>query len=189
MSFRKPALLALGLTLLVGCTSIPVKYDYDRQANWSSYRTYDWYAASPQAKQKAAGVDNPLMDRRVRQSVEKVLATRGYKQEKQAEPDFLVTYYPVYHNRSVVSATTLGGWGWGFRPFGVGVSTQFREVRNYKDGTIVLEVVDNKTKQLVWQGAGEGVITEEMDPREVDEQIEEAVKQILDRFPPPPSRH
>lgn len=187
MICHRPLLLTLGLALLTGCAAIPVRYDYDRQASWSSYKSYDWYAATSQAKRKAAGVDNPIMDRRVRSAVEKVLAARGFQRDSAGEPDFLVTYYPVYQNRALVTGTTLhNGWGWGYHPFGFGLSTHYRQVHTYKDGSIVLEIVDNKTKQLVWQAIGEGVLTDLDDPQEVDEQIEAAVKQILNRFPPPP---
>ena len=85
MLFHKPMLLAFGLVLFSGCVGIPVKYDYDKQAQWQSYKSYDWYAASAQAKGKAAGVVNPLMDRRVRGAVEKVLAARGFKPFSRAE--------------------------------------------------------------------------------------------------------
>ena len=184
MTFRKPVILALSL-LLLGCATIPVNYDYDRQANWSSYKTYDWYAASARAKGKAAGVVNPIMDSRVRHAVEQELATRGYKLEKTGEPDFLVTYYPVYQDHTVVTQSGMYG-GWGYRrPFGYGVAVPFTDVYQYRDGAIVLEIVDHKTNQMVWQAIGQGALTGIVDPRDADEQVAGAVKQILARFPPP----
>ena len=59
------------------------------------------------------------------------------------------------------------------------------QVHHYKEGSIVLEIVDNKTNQLVWQAIGQGALTGIVDPRDADEQVAEAVKQILARFPPP----
>ena len=185
MTFSKPLLLALTLTLLGGCARIPVSYDYDRQANWSGYKTYDWYAARPQAKDKAAGVINPIMDSRVRHAVETELAARGYKLEKTGDPDFLVTYYPVYQNHTMVTqAGMYGGWGY-HRSFGYGVGVPFSEVYQVREGSIVLEVVDHKTNHLVWQALGQGALSGIADPRDADEQVAEAVKQILARFPPP----
>ena len=184
MTFPKPALLALTLALLSACTTIPVRYDYDKHTSWTTYKTYDWYAASARAKGKAAGVENPLMDNRVRRAVEKELTARGYRLEKEGAPDFLVTYYPTYQNRTVVTTTGLYG-GWGYRPFGYGLSTHLNEIHQYRDGSIVLEIVDNKTNQLVWQAVGEGALNGLVDPRDADEQVGDAVKQILARFPPP----
>ena len=187
MYLQKPLLLALGLALLGGCAGVPVRYDYDKQATFSSYKTYDWYAASPQAKGKARNVDNPLMDRRVRQAVERELGARGYKLDKGGEPDFLLTYYPMYQDRTVVTSTGLyPGWGW--RPMGFGMATQFREVHHFREGSIALEVMDGKSRQLVWQAVGEGALSGLEDPQEADERVGTAVKQILARFPPNPAR-
>jgi hypothetical protein len=181
MTLSKPIILSLALAVLTGCSPFTVKYDYDAQANFTNYKTYDWYAASNRAKGKAAGVDNQLMDRRVRGAVERELTARGFRQEKTGEPDMLVTYYPVYQNRAMVTSTGFGG-GWGFRPFGVGVGIS--EVRHFREGTIVLEIVDNKTNQLIWQAAAEGALSNLEDPQDADEQIAKAVREMLNRFPP-----
>ena len=181
----RSALLPLALGILAGCTPFTVKYDYDSHANYTAYKTYDWYAASKRAQGKADGVENPIMDRRVRSAVERQLAAQGFKTEKTGEPDFLVTYYPVYHRGTVYTTTGIGsGWGWR-RPWGYGVSTQFTEARNYREGSIILEIVDNKTNQLIWQAVAEGALTGLEDPQDADEQVDLAVKKMLSRFPPP----
>jgi hypothetical protein len=187
MSLHKHLILALGLALLGGCTGVAVRYDYDRQATFSTYKTYDWYAASPQAKGKARNVDNPLMDRRVRQAVERELGARGYQLLKSGEPDFLLTYYPVYQDRAVVTSTGLyPAWGW--HPMGFGMATQFREVQHFREGSIALEVLDGKSRQVVWQAVGEGALSGLEDPRDADERVGNAVRQILAKFPPNPAR-
>ena len=182
MSRSRIALVPLALTLLVGCAPFTVKYDYDSHANYPAFKTFDWYAASAKAKGKAGGVDNPIMDRRVRNAVERELTARGLKQDKAGEPDLLVTYYPVYRPYAV--ATTTGYGGWGYRPYGYGVGMGFTEVRHYRDGSIVIELVDNKANQLVWRAVAEGALNGLDDPLEADEQVGKAVKEMLTRFPP-----
>jgi len=183
VSMSKPILLSLGLTVLMGCTPFTVTYDYDAQAHFEGFKTYDWYAASSRAKGRAAGVENPLMDRRVRSAVERELAAKGLRQEKTGEPDLLVTYYPVYQHRAVVTSTGFGN-GWGYRPFGLGMGTSFTEVHPYREGSIVLEIVENKTNQVIWQAAAEGALTNLDDPQDAEEQVGKAVKALLTRFPP-----
>lgn len=180
--------LLLPLALLVtACSSYSVKTDYDRSAPYASYKTFDWYAASARAKAQARGTENPIMDRRVKAAVERELAAKGYKLETRAEPDFLVTYYPVYRNRKSHVRTTvgvgLGGWR---RPWGYGVGTRFTtgEALHWKEGTIVLEVVDGKSNQLVWQAVAEGALTGLDHPEEAEAQVAKAVKDLLERFPP-----
>jgi hypothetical protein len=174
------------LAALAACTPFTVRYDFDRNAGYASLKTYNWYAASPRAKGRSEAA-NPIMDRRVRRIVEAELAARGFRLET-GEPDFLVTYYPVYRDRVVSTYTAMGpawGYGWGYRPWGYGPTTGFQEVQRFHEGSIVLEVVDNKTNQLIWQAVADGALTGLQDPQDAEEQVGLAVKKMLEKFPPP----
>jgi hypothetical protein len=177
--------LVPALGLLAGCSDIYVKYDFDPHASYASFKTFDWYAASARAKGKADGVENPIMDRRVRRILERELAAKGYQRQEAGEPDFLLTYYPVYRNRIV--STYSGGYGWG-RPWGYGPGIGFQEVQAFREGSMVLEVVDNKTNQMVWQAVADGALTGIEDPQDAEERVTLAVKKMLENFPPPAAR-
>lgn len=181
----KSALFPLTLAVLAGCTPYTVRYDYDSHASYASFKTWDWYAASKKAQGKSDGVNNPIMDRRVRAAVERELAAKGLKVEKSAEPDVLVTYYPVYRQGTVYTTTTVGTHFGYWRPWGYGVGTQFTEARRYREGSIILEIVDNKTNQLIWQAVAEGALTGLTDPEDAEQQVSQAVNTMLSRFPPP----
>ena len=177
---------AFGLALLTACSNYTVKTDYDPTITFASYKTFDWYAASKRAKGKGSGTD-PLMDKRVKASVQSVLEAKGFKQETVAEPDFLLTYYPIYQNRKYRTTTSFGGgYGWGSRRWGYGVGTRFStsQVHKYREGTIVLEIVDSGSNQLVWQGAAEGALTNLDNPEAAQEQVNRAVQELLANFPP-----
>lgn len=184
---RQPYLLApISLLLLGACSPYSVKTDFDRSANYAAYKTFDWYAASKRAKAQARSMDSPIMDRRVRGAVERELLAKGFRLETAAEPDFLVTYYPVYHDRKTRTTTSVGtGFGrrWGY---GVGVRFSSHDVRHYKEGTIVLEIIDGKSNQLVWQAVAEGALSGLDSPDEAEAQVAKAVKDILSQFPPRP---
>jgi len=182
----KLAMGSAALTLLMACNSYSVKYDFDPTANYKGYRTFDWYAASKKAKGKPAE-SNPLTDKRVRLAVEQQMQAKGFRLETQGDPDFLVTYYPIYQTRRYRTQTSVGfgGRGW-IRPWGYGVGTRFTtsQTHSYKEGTIILEVVDYRSNQLVWHGAAEGALTRLDDPHEAQEQINRAVGDLLEKFPP-----
>jgi hypothetical protein len=173
-----PALLALAL--LTGCASYSVSYDYDVTASFGRYKTFDYYASK-----KGTRGTTSLMDKRVRAAVEKELQAKGFVMETKADPDFLVTYYPVVQERKYRTTTHVRmGMGWGYRPFygGMGVSTS--QVHRYKEGTIVIEIVDFKTNQMIWQGAAAGALTGLNNPEDADEVVPKAVRDILGKFPP-----
>ena len=168
----------LPLALLVGCSSYNVTYDYDVTASYAKYKTFDYYTSK-----KGTGGTTSLMDKRVRAAVEWELQAKGFAMETKADPDFLVTYYPIVTDRKV-RTNVRTGWGWGYRPFYGGVSTTTSRVRHYKEGTIVIEIVDFKSTQMIWQGAAAGALTGLSNPEDADEVVPKAVRDILVKFPP-----
>ena len=177
---RAPALPAalLSLLLLGACNSYHVTYDYDVTASYGRYKTFDYYTSK-----KGTGGTTSLMDKRVRAAVEKELRAKGFSMETKADPDFLVTYYPIVQERKVRSTVHVG-WGWGYRPFRGGIGTSSTRVRKYQEGTIVIEIVDFKSNQMVWQGAAAGALTGLENPEDANEVVAKAVADILARFPP-----
>ncbi len=172
------AVLLLPLALLLGCSGYSVNYDYDVTASFGRYRTFDYYTTK-----KGTGGTTSLMDKRVRAAVEKELQAKGFAMETRSDPDFLVTYYPVVKDRKV-RTTTRVGVGWGYRPVYGRVGTTTSQVKHYKEGTIVIEIVDFKSNQMIWQGAAVGALTGLASPDDADEVVPKAVRDILAKFPP-----
>jgi hypothetical protein len=180
------AALAPALVLLAACSPFNVRYDFDRGAAFSAYHSYDWFPPDPKAKAGAA--ENPIMERRVRRIVEQELAARGFRHEAGGNPDFRVACYPTYRERQVSTYTDLGppwwGYGWGMRPWGYYPAVGFQETRSYREGSIVLEIIDFNSNQLVWKGAAEGALSGLEDPQDAEEQVAAAVRKLLANFPP-----
>jgi hypothetical protein len=175
-------LLVPAALLLLGCVPYTVKHDYDPGANFRAYKTFEWYATSRRAKGQNSG-GSAIVDRRVQAAVIQQLKAQGFAEAAGAEPDFLVTYYPIYKDRRYRTSTQVGG-GWRGRHFGYGVGTRFSEVRHYKEGTLVVEIVDGKRNELVWQSAAVGALSNLGDPEEAQEQVAKAVADMLAKFPP-----
>jgi hypothetical protein len=187
------------LGLLAGCMGIPVTYDYDRNASFAAMHTYRWFTpadavaagagsspANP-VKPRAAVSPNPIMEQRVRRIVERELAAKGL-QLLEGPTDVLVAYYPVFHDRVVQTYTGFGpawGYGWGWRPWDYGVAGGFVEVQHFREGSIVLEMVDPRSNQVVWHAVAEGALNGLRDPQDAEEQVGLAVHKMLERFPPP----
>jgi len=168
----------LSLAVLVGCNSYSVTYDYDVTASYGRYRTFDYYTSK-----KGTGGTTSLMDKRVRASVEKELQVKGFILETKADPDFLVTYYPIVQERKV-RTNVRASVGWGYRPSYGRIGTSTSQVRKYKEGTIVIEIVDFRSNQMIWQGAAAGALTGLNTPEDADEVVPKAVRDILSKFPP-----
>lgn len=174
--------------LILGCAGPAVHYDYDTRASYKDFHTYDWYAASKAQAVHGAGVQNPLMDARVRRAVEAELAARGLRKETAADPDLLVTYYPLYQRRQGHRARVGLGLGMGLPGMGVGVGVgaPVGQKPTGKIGSIVLEIQDFKAHTVLWRAQADEVLDDTENPEDLDQDVARAVKKMLDRFPPKP---
>lgn len=179
------ALLVPALILISACTPYTIKYDYDPGATFASVKTFDWFKAKKERQGDAPPRLAEFTDRRVRVAVEKELAAKGMTKETTADPDVVLDYFPVYRNRAYRTHTSVGvgggwGYGWGWRTR-VGTT----QTHHYKEGTIVLQVVDFKSNKLIWEGVAEGALTDvNSSPEDAEEAIGRAVKDLLSNFPP-----
>ncbi|MBS1767263.1 MAG: DUF4136 domain-containing protein [Acidobacteria bacterium] len=177
----RPLAALPALLLLTACAN-SVKYDYDVSQDFSRYKTFDLYAPGRQGKGERNG--DSLMDKRIRAAVAAELQTKGFSREEAADPDFLVACYPIFRTRHYRTTTHVGfGGGW-YRPWGYRVGTSFSQVHPYREGSLVIEIVDARTNQLVWQGSDEGVLTGLDDPERANDAVASAVKETLAKFPP-----
>jgi hypothetical protein len=58
----------------------------------------------------------------------------------------------------------------------------FTQTTTTPEGTLYIDIVDAKTKELVWQGIGTGYLTTNTEKK--DERIAEFVTKILEQYPP-----
>jgi hypothetical protein len=71
-----------------------------------------------------------------------------------------------------------GGLGWGgFRDGSINISEQ-----DYQAGTLVIDMYDAKTKQLLWRGTAGGTLSDKADKNE--KKLEKAVAKMFKDFPP-----
>lgn len=77
-----------------------------------------------------------------------------------------------------------GGWGW-LGSGGTGEATITPQ--SYKEGTLVIDMYDVKTKQLIWRGSAEGTLSDKAEKNE--KKLENAVAKMFKYFPPNSTKH
>jgi len=174
-------LLAVLLTVS-GCgSSISVNHDYDVNAPFEDYRTFDWIPqqTAPPGNANTALQQNDLLDKRIKNAVADALAEKGIIPNA-GNPDVLLVYHVGVQDK--VQVTDWGYrygdsyWGWGGREV---------DVYNYKQGTLIIDMIDARTQQLVWRGAGQKPIDDgNRSPEKSDEEIRKAVGKIMSQYPP-----
>ena len=167
-----PVLLAF---IAFGCSSVRVNTDYDKNANFTNFKTYAFYKT---------GIDkveiSDLDKKRIMRAIDETMATKGFT--KSENPDLLVNIFTKARQQVDVNTFNSGwgyGWGFGWNPWMWGGNTS---VSTYTEGTLYIDLIDAKKKELIWQGEGEGVLTKDMDRKE--KRIQEFVGKILSKYPP-----
>lgn len=166
------------LALAIGCSPVNVKHDYDSEANFAALKTYGWMTAPSNSNGNAQSAlqHNSLLDKRIKQSTDRQLAAKGYT--KNENPDFLVAYHVGAQNKINVT-----DWGYGYGPYGRRFGGNV-DVRQYKEGTLVLDIIDARTKELVWRGIGSATIDPNTSAEKRTQKLDKAISQILAKFPP-----
>ena len=160
------------IATLASCSSVNVNADYDKNASFSNYKTYAYMKNN---------LDNIAISdfdkKRILNAIDEVMATKGFT--KSENPDIIVNIFTKERERVEVYQNYEFGWGWG--PYwGIGMNRS--TVTTTPEGTLILDFIDQKTKELVWQGQGTGYLTQNRDKK--DAVIKEFVSRILAQYPP-----
>jgi hypothetical protein len=175
-------LFMVGLLMLASCASpLKVTTDYDKAVDFTKYKTFSFYQL-----QDKSGAVSQLNQNRIIAAVEKQMAAKGFKEDP-TNPDVLVNVVAIFKDKQSVTANTnYYGYGGYYRPYawgGGGASgTTTYSTYDYKDGTLMIDVVDAAKKQLVWQGVGNKEI--DKPSKNPDVAINDAVAKIMASFPP-----
>ncbi|WP_111495420.1 MULTISPECIES: DUF4136 domain-containing protein [Marinobacter] len=167
--------LVLCLALLTGCASI-VATDYDAGAQFNSYQT--WAFAPDNGKDDFLSLDGARVENAVEREMGQKTMTRGPADNA----DLLVTYR-VEEAEKLESSGFSYGLGFGRGNFGWGVSTP-TDVRQVKQGKLVVEFVDRASERVVWRGVSRRYLDERQSPEDRVELIDEVVAAMFDRYPP-----
>lgn len=184
---RRFALMILAIASLFswGCRTYNVQTDWDPEVDFPTFQRYH-FVDPPQVEGTDPFADNSLLRKRVRLSVENVLAERGFsKAAERDQADFLVTYSVVLDEELRVDGISsgVGIGGYNRRGIGFGQVLSSSNVRSYQESTLVVDFLQPATSQLVWRGWGKGIVGTRDRDRGL-ERMEAGVRAILDEFPP-----
>lgn len=171
-------LVLLLLFILASCgPAFKVSYDYDKETNFGLYKTYSF------TDDALALPADDLNRRRILSAVETELHARDLT--RAVAGDLMVDLKLVTEQQQTANTTSTGGYGPGYAyHWGTGFSASTIDVQTYTEGTLIIDLIDNKKKQLVWHGRGTRTIDMEITSDQLDQRIREGVKQIMSKYPP-----
>ena len=153
-----------------------VKIDYDKAYNFAPVKTYSMRIGT------AWG--NDLSQRRVLEEFDQAIAAKGWKKANEATADIHVVLHGATDTKRNVNTFYSGGMGgYGYRYGGMGgMGTASTTVSEYTVGTLVVDMFDAKTKNLVFRGVAEDEISDK--PEKNAKKLEKASEKLFKNFPP-----
>jgi hypothetical protein len=167
------------LFAFVACSTVKVAYDYDKQADFTKYKTY----VISEETMKMEGI-NQLNRDRIIATVEAQMAAKGFTKSDNA--DVILDVRIKGEEVQTATATSTGGYGYGYGRWGYGggMSTTTVNYDKYVEGTMFVTLVDKATEKIAWQGTGTRTLEENASAEKREKNIDYAVTQIFTNYPP-----
>jgi hypothetical protein len=167
--------IGIGFALtLVGTTlaAQDVKTNSMPGVDFSKFHTYKWVDISGGAH------PNQIVDQEIKQSVDSQLAAKGLTKVSDDKADLYVGYQVAVDQEKQWNAYGMGG-GW---RMGGGMGTATQSTINV--GSLVLDMYDPSTKQLVWSGTATKTLDPSSKQEKNEEHLNKAMAKLLKNFPP-----
>jgi hypothetical protein len=160
------ALLFAAATL----TAQDVRSNYMPGTNFSKYHTYKWIAI------EGASHPNQIVDAEIKQSVDAQLATKGLTKTDGDKADLYVGYQTAVDQEKQWNGYGMGGFRWG------GMATATSSTIDV--GSLVIDMYDPATKQLVWTGTATKTINSSSNQEKNQKNLDKAMAKLLKNYPP-----
>jgi hypothetical protein len=162
----------LFLAMLGAALAQHVQTDFDHQANFSKYKTYSWQEIKPA---------NSLWDARINSAVDAQLTAKGLTEVANRGDISIVAIKTTRTERTLQTFYDGFGGGWRWRGFG-GTREATTTEQDYKEGTLVVDLYDANTKQLIWRGSAEDMLSDQAAKNEKN--LDKGVAKMFKSFPP-----
>jgi Domain of unknown function (DUF4136) len=171
MKMKKAIMLSIAIVMLTSVAALAqqVKTDYDRNANFTQYKTYSWSGVKSK---------DPLLVDRIKNAVNATMTAKGLTQVDSGG-DLSINAMEITRNQQTLNTFYdggFGGWRWG----GFGDATTTTET--YKVGTLVVDLFDTHSKELVWRGSSSDTLSNKSDKN--IKNLNKGVEKMFKHFPP-----
>jgi len=178
------ALLFLGVSAAV---AQDVRYDFDKDKDFSKYRTYKWVPIK--------GADQPdgLTSKQITAAIDAELAAKGMTKTDADTADLYIGYQTAIGQEKEFTSYNTGwgygpGWGGGWYGGGMSTSSTYGSTSTVYVGQLDLSIYDLAQKQLVWRGVATRTLDPKAKPEKKQKNITKAVQKLLKNFPPQPKK-
>ena len=182
LAFLTLAFLLLGVSAAV---AQDVRYDFDKDKDFSKYKTYKWVPI------KGADLPDDLTSKKIVSAIDADLATKGMTKTEADTADLYIGYQTAIGQEKEFTSYNTGwgyggGWGAGWYGGGMGSTTTYGSTSTVYVGQLDVSIYDPAQKQLVWRGVATKTLDPKAKPEKKEKNVAKAVAKLLKNFPPKP---
>ena len=172
----------LALMMLGTAFGQDIRYNFDKNTDFSKFKTYKWVAIKDAAKV------NDILDGEIKAAIEKELAAKGLTKVDADPADLYMGYQAaVGEEKQFTSYGTDWGYGSGWYRggwYGPSSTTTTGQTSTIYIGQLAIDMYDTKNHDLVWRGVASKTIDPKAKPDKQQKNITKAVSKLLKKYPP-----
>lgn len=162
-----------------------VRYNFDRNTDFSKFKTYKWVNLKDAAK------TNDLVDKQIMHAVDAELAAKGLTKINDDSANLYIAYQAAVDQEKEFTSFS-SGWGYGpgwyaggwYGPGGMASTMTTGSTSTIYIGQLALDIYDSADHDLVWRGLASKTINPKAKPDKQQKNLAKAVKKMLKNYPP-----
>ena len=183
---RSMLFAAAALLLLAGnAVAQDVRYNFDKEADFTKFKTYKWVDI------KGAQKPNDIVDKQIKDTIDAQLATKGLTKLDTDDADLYIGYQTAIGQEKQFTSYN-SGWGYGPGWYGGGwygaggmqMSTTTGQTSTIYTGQLALDMYESAKKDLVWRGTVSKTIDQKAKPDKQQKNLTKAITKLLKNYPP-----
>lgn len=157
-----------------GCSTLEISTDYDKGVDFSQYRTFSY--------KDTGEIKDDLWAKRIENVLSDALAAKGLKRVESGGDVWLVAHPRLSKQTQINTYNT--GWGYGYGWYGGGMGMTTSTVSEIPVGTLVVDLVDGKKKDMVWRGIAKDTLKTSAAPEEREKNLRDVAAKLFAGYPP-----
>jgi hypothetical protein len=185
---RRISVISFVMLVLLACSALAqdVRYNFDKTADFSKFKTYKWVTL------KDAAPLDAITEKNIKAAVDQQLTGKGLTKVETDQADLYVGIQAaVGQDKQFTSYSS--GWGYGPGWYGAGWygpsgSTTTGQTSTIYTGQLTIDFYNSADHDLVWRGVVSKTIDPKAKPEKQQKNLDKSVAKLLKNYPPPPPK-
>jgi hypothetical protein len=170
--------IVLIFVISTGCSSsVKITWDYDKNADFKKYKSYNFAQSVNHSRLKS--VSKELIE----SAVTREMDARGYRKSNSLAIDLWIDLFIAFDKTMMTTETNDQIVGMRPYRYGGGFSNSFTDQHTFVEGTLVIDMIDGKTNEIIWEGRAVTSIRDEQPDDSKEKLINDVVTKIFKKYP------